>query len=240
MGLLCEQFTGDRLRVVAHLQLMLGPRLEASLDVGAVGDGIAPGVHGDTAGGRPLDSVPVVVGGDEAILDGVADDIAPDRGEEPLDEDGLAVLELAVSLGDDEANGRATDLGRVVGELVGQEARERVTDEMVDEARERLVRAGRLKGLQLLARGKGQDFAADEGRGFVRVGQPVVAVVLRTHPEGFKVRLRAVELRVLTGDRAGDVRGGLDRQLLQRQDFHHVDDVVDAVLKGAVSARARG
>jgi len=32
-----------------------------------------------------LDSVPVVVGGNEAILDGVADDIAPDRGKEPLD-----------------------------------------------------------------------------------------------------------------------------------------------------------
>ena len=139
---------------------------------------------------------------------------------ELLDEDLLILAEHPRALRRDQANRGPANLGRVVDELVGQDALADVTLQRREEPREGRARAVRREGLEVLAGFKGDEFPAHAGRD-VLVG--------RTGPELRSHVALDVAARLL--DDAGHVGVVLDRQLLEFEDVHLVLDGVDGVLE---------
>ena len=88
----------------AFFQAVVANGLETKLDVGTVLGSIAAGINGDGLRSRPKNLVPMFAGTSVGAVDGVADHITPDRGEESVHQHGLEVCKFARCLGNDETH----------------------------------------------------------------------------------------------------------------------------------------
>ncbi|OBQ42887.1 MAG: hypothetical protein AN484_15480 [Aphanizomenon flos-aquae WA102] len=152
----------------------------------------------------------------------MADDVTPRRDTEVLDHNGLVLREDAASLGGDEADGGAAELGGITDELVRQDALRDVAFESREEAGEGGVGAVALEGRHVLPGLKGDEFAAHRV-GEVGVGAGPGRAELVGHV--------AVDDAARLLDDAGDVAVVLHGLLLEGKDFHLVLDGVDGVLE---------
>ena len=146
-----------------------------------------------------------------------------------LNQDLLVLAEHAASLRRDQADRRAANLGRVVDELIRQDALANVALQRREEAGEGRARAVRGKGLKLLPGLERQQLATHAGGD---------VLVRRTGPElGGHV---AVDKPARLLDDAGHVGVVFDRQLLELEDVHLVLDGVDGMLEQRDATGAGG